>query len=158
MKPISKIAACIAILYSSDVGATDSHTEAAASQPSFIGLKQISEINGTYIEVVNTPKGYQKTTRCGPEDHLIIAAKDTTLSLRWSGSSAAKEYPKVQLADGRVTLKERRKTIHLEAVSPDILRITFERTQGRARSYLYGRLAFAKDLPLSTEKDEGCQF
>lgn len=118
----------------------------------------LTDVIGTFIEVVPHATGYARTTRCGPEDQLIFAQVGSGLSMRWAVSPKAREYPDAVVVEGKVVLKDRRRTISIERLSTDVLRLTFGRSDGERRSYLFGRYDFALRLPQVKAEGEGCTF
>lgn len=118
---------------------------------------RLDDVCGTFIEVVRSEQGYKKTARCGPDDQLIIARAATGLSLRWSGTPSARPYPEAAVDQDRVVLRERRRTIYLERVDEQVIRVSFER-RNRTKSYLYGRLDFALPLPTAAKDEKGCDY
>ncbi|MBN2362373.1 MAG: hypothetical protein JXR83_23175, partial [Deltaproteobacteria bacterium] len=70
----------------------------------------------------------------------------------------AREYPGAAVVDGKVVLKDRRRTISIERVDGDVIRLIFERADGERRSYLFGRVDFAMKLPQIKDDGEGCTF
>jgi len=117
----------------------------------------LSSVCGTFIEVIKSEPGFKKTARCGPDDQLIITRSEPGLALRWSGTPKARLYPEAKVEDGKVVLRERRRTVYLERVNDQIIRVTFER-RARSKSYLYGRLDYALELPAAAKDEKGCEF
>jgi len=118
----------------------------------------VTDVIGTYVEVVPYQNGYARTTRCGPEDRLIFAQLGSGLSMRWAVSPKAREYPDAAVVEGKVVLTDRRRTVYIERYNTDILKLTFERSDGDKHSYLFGRLDFALKLPQVKAVGEGCTF
>ena len=129
----------------------------ATSQPA-LAIVGLEELDGAYVEVVNTAGGLKRSPRCGPDDQLIFERLARGLRLRWGVGGSARDFPDASIERGRVVLRERRRTITLERYKPGVLWVRFTRKNGRERSYLYGKLMVAKALPLASQNEPGCEF
>ncbi|MFH1811349.1 MAG: hypothetical protein ABIJ09_21595 [Pseudomonadota bacterium] len=128
------------------------------SQPASQPIRSLSELDGAYLEVLQTPQGLRKTQRCGVDDQLVLSSEGGVFLLRWSGTTQARRYPDPRLVQGVLVIEERRRTIEIARMPGDLLRVRFVRSGGRTRSYLYGRVEVARALPMVEVDDEGCEY
>ncbi len=130
----------------------------AATPALFTPLQRPEDASGAYLEVLHKPAGWYKTQRCGKDDQLVLAMDGPAFTMRWTASPQARRYEAPVLSNGVLRVTERRRSVQIERVAPQILRITFVRRGGKQKSYTYGQADYVATLPMVAVDDEGCEF
>ena len=130
--------------------------ELATSRPSTPRFGDPSQVCGAYIEVVPAAGGFAKTGRCNPDDQLLFEPSATGVTMRWASAPGPSTLPPLVLEDGRLQIVQPHRSITIERVTDQVIRLTFQRRGQQPKSYLYGSIEFAQKLPMGRSAESGC--